>query len=204
MDNGWEACRREDDLVFVSDPNNARAADGSTRRPHNRIDEQIRDVIAVCYARSKPKAWRGPKRCQQRSRRIIIAGLESSGKPRRSAEPWYSVACRKPRREHDKVTKTETLLGHPACQISFQFAEPSRRPSFDALVERDLCTMAIEVADNADQLCRALQSQQPLQHGRTPASVPLTGRRSAGPLEHEESAGATRIEPDDTRIGTAH
>ena len=75
-----------------------------------------------------------------------------------------AVARREAGCEHRKVTETDALLGDSACKIALQLCKSGRRPPFDPLVKCDLRTMAVEVADDADQLSWTIQSEEPLHH----------------------------------------
>jgi hypothetical protein len=62
------------------------------------------------------------------------------------------------------VTKTQALLGDPAGKITLHLCEPAHWPSFHALVKCDLSAMAVEVADNAHELCWTIETEEPLHH----------------------------------------
>jgi hypothetical protein len=47
MHRRGEACRGENDLEFVADPDHAGPADCRSRRTENAIDQQLSDVIAI-------------------------------------------------------------------------------------------------------------------------------------------------------------
>ena len=101
------------------------------------------------------------------------------------------------------MTESEALLGHLAGQIALELGESSSRPTLDPLIEGALSTVAIEIADDADQLRWTIQSQEPLHHCRAPTSMSLTRRRSPRALEHEDPASTPGVEADDSCIGTA-
>ena len=144
----------------------------------------------------KPGAVRNAVRRARAASSSVASSARGSRVAR--AQPWNAVGCGDAGREHDEMTETEALLGDPSCQVALELREARRRPALDALVEGDLSTMAIEIADNAHELGWAIEGKEPLQNGRAPARVSLAGRRSAGAFQRQDAAstpGLNRTTP---------
>ncbi len=165
VNHGRESRRRENDLEFVADADNSRASDCGTFGTDHGIYQQVSDVVTVGDSYREPQPRSSPQPREKRASRVIIARFDRSREPRRPAEPRDSVSRGEGRREHHEMTKAETLLGDPAGKFTLHLCEPAYWPCLHALVICDLRTMAVEVADDADELCRAVETEEPLHHG---------------------------------------
>ena len=73
------------------------------------------------------------------------------------------------------MTEAKALFGDAPGEIALQLDKARGWESLGALVEGVLCTPAVEVADDAHQLRRAVERQQPLHQHRAPLGVLLSG-----------------------------